>query len=126
MRFVSAFVVIFIFLFALDAKSQTTAVSGVTESIMFARASEDALLDEDKVDHFLASAYIAVFTYYVLKDQSSLSDESALVAAAGLSFSIGLGKELYDKKSGKGRASCKDIAANLCGIAAGILLFTQN
>ena len=85
----------------------------------------DSLIGEDKVDHFLVSAYIAAFTYYILKEEVSTSHQTAAIIGASFSFSIGLGKELNDKRHGKGTASLKDILANVAGITVGLLIFSN-
>ena len=38
-----------------------------------------------------------------------------------LTLSIGVGKEIYDKRSGKGCAEVKDIVCDIVGILIGIL-----
>ena len=86
----------------------------------------DSLISEDKVDHFLVSAYISALTYYLLKEEASASHETAVIVGASFSFSIGLGKELYDKKSGRGTASWKDVVADVVGIAVGLLILSNN
>ena len=105
-----------------DVPANATVSKELSTAVLFDKAF---LRNEDKVDHFLASAYLAAVVYYIAREETSLSDESALVLSAGISFTIGLGKEYYDKKSGKGNASCKDIIANVCGLAVGLLLFSQ-
>ena len=49
-----------------------------------------------------------------------------MIVGASFSFSIGLGKELYDKKSGRGTASWKDVVADVVGIAVGLLILSNN
>lgn len=70
-----------------------------------------SLLLEDKLKHIVVSAIIAVALNLFLPWW-----------VAGLAtLSIGIGKEVYDKVSGKGHAEWVDLLADLVGILIGIL-----
>lgn len=71
----------------------------------------NSLLAEDKLKHIVASAIIAVvlslfFPWWV---------------AAGITFAVGVGKEVYDMMSGKGCSEWGDLLADVVGIIIGIL-----
>ena len=69
------------------------------------------LLTEDKLKHIVVSAIIAV----------ALNIFLPWWVAAILTLAIGVGKEVYDKVSGKGHPEWKDLLADLVGILIGIL-----
>lgn len=69
------------------------------------------LLSEDKLKHVVVSAIIAVALNLFLP----------WLAAAGITFAIGVGKEVYDMVSGKGCSEWEDLVADLVGIMIGIL-----
>lgn len=69
------------------------------------------LLTEDKLKHIVVSAIIAValnlfLTWWV---------------AGLITLAIGVGKEVYDKVSGKGHPEWKDLVADVVGIVIGIM-----
>ena len=69
------------------------------------------MIKEDKLKHVVVSAIIAVVLNLFLP----------WWVAAGITFAVGIGKEVYDKVSGKGCAEWEDLAADLIGILIGIL-----
>lgn len=66
---------------------------------------------EDKLKHIVVSAIIMVALSLVLPKW----------AAAMITLSIGIGKEVYDKVSKKGCAEWEDLVADVIGIVIGIL-----
>ena len=71
----------------------------------------ESLLLEDKLKHIVVSAIIAVALNLFLP----------WWVAAGVTFAIGVGKEVYDKVSGKGHPEWKDLVADVVGIIIGVL-----
>ena len=65
----------------------------------------------DKYKHIVVSAIIAVTLNLILP----------WWVAALITLTIGIGKEIYDKASGKGRAEWKDIVCDVAGVIIGIL-----
>lgn len=70
-----------------------------------------SLLAEDKLKHVVVSAVIATvlslfFPWWV---------------AGGMTFAVGVGKEVYDMVSGKGCSEWEDLLADVVGILIGIL-----
>lgn len=65
----------------------------------------------DKYKHIVVSAIIAVALNLFLP----------WWVAALITLAIGVGKEVYDKVSGKGCAEWKDLLADLVGILIGVL-----
>lgn len=69
------------------------------------------LLTEDKLKHIVVSAIICVALNLFLP----------WWVAAGITFAVGIGKEVYDKVSGKGHPEWEDLLADLVGIIIGVL-----
>lgn len=69
------------------------------------------LLTEDKLKHIVVSAIICVALNLFLP----------WWVAAGITFAVGIGKEVYDKVTGKGHPEWEDLAADLVGIIIGVL-----
>ena len=70
------------------------------------------LLTEDKLKHIVVSAVIAVALNLIFP----------WWAAGLLTLAIGVGKEVYDKVSGKGHAEWEDLAADVVvGVMIGLL-----
>lgn len=65
----------------------------------------------DKYKHIVVSAIITVVLNLILP----------WWVAALITLTIGIGKEVYDKVSGKGCAEWMDLLANVVGILIGIL-----
>ena len=70
-----------------------------------------AWMGMDGMEHLILSAFIACILNIVLP----------WWLAAIITLAVGIGKEVYDKVSGKGNAECKDLLADLVGILIGIL-----
>ncbi len=69
------------------------------------------MITEDKLKHALVSAIIAVVLSLFLP----------WWGAALITLAIGIGKEVYDKVSGKGCAEWLDLLADIVGIIIGVL-----
>lgn len=70
-----------------------------------------SLFAEDKLKHVVVSAIICVALNLFLP----------WWVAAGITFAIGVGKEVYDMVSGKGCSEWGDLLADLVGILIGVL-----
>ena len=84
--------------------------------------SDDPWFGKDKIDHFLASAFLACMSYTFLRDELDFNKKPALAMGFGCSVSFGVAKELRDKWSKKGVASIKDLVWDLIGAGIGILI----
>lgn len=69
------------------------------------------MIGEDKLKHIVVSAIIAVVLNLFLP----------WWVAALITLAIGIGKEVYDKVTGKGHSEWKDLLADLVGILIGVL-----
>ena len=70
-----------------------------------------SLLAEDKLKHVVVSATIAVVLNLILP----------WWMAGLITLAIGVGKEVYDKVTGKGHAEWEDLVADVVGIVIGLL-----
>lgn len=70
-----------------------------------------SLLAEDKLKHIVVSAIIAVALNLILP----------WWVTGILTLCVGIGKEVYDKVSGKGHPEWEDLLADIVGILIGIL-----
>ena len=69
------------------------------------------MITEDKLKHIVVSAIIAVALNLFLP----------WWVAGLLTLCVGIGKEIYDKVTGKGYSEWKDLLANVAGIIIGVL-----
>lgn len=75
---------------------------------------------DDKFAHFFGSAALAAAgSDFMESDQRTRCQTAAF--GIGLSFSVGLGKEFYDRSQGKPFSS-KDLVADLAGAMTGALI----
>ena len=68
----------------------------------------DLWLAKDKADHLICSAFLVGLGYYM--------------AGLGFSFSLGIAKEVYDRRGRKGVASWRDLVADALGCGLGYAL----
>ncbi len=85
-----------------------------------APAGRDPWLGEDKLKHFFMSMAIVNLGYGVAR-AAGVDHRLAVGAAAGVGAVAGLGKELYDRRTG-GDASVRDLAWDALGVVAGAVL----
>ncbi len=85
----------------------------------------DRWLAWDKLEHFGVSAFLSGLSYEVYHDFYNNGEKSSLCFSCGLTFSLGLGKEVYDEKRSDGRFSYKDLVADALGIATGVWIATR-
>jgi putative lipoprotein len=85
--------------------------------------STDPWFSRDKAKHFFMSAFIQSASFSALRATGAHKGAS-LVGATAVSLSIGVGKELYDRRFG-GDPSFKDLTWDAAGIAAASLLLRR-
>lgn len=83
----------------------------------------DLWLAQDKVKHFLASAVLTGAGTYWAKYKQQMPKSESVTFGCSVSLTLGLCKEIADKRSGR-IFSLKDGLADLLGIVAGILIFS--
>lgn len=85
----------------------------------------DRWLAWDKVEHLGISAYLSAISYKIYHDFYNNHKESSLYFSGSLTFSLGLGKEIYDEKRPNGKFSYKDLVADILGIGLGLWIATR-
>lgn len=85
----------------------------------------DGWFSADKAKHFFVSAFIQSASYSLLRT-TGLSHKVSLAGASAMTLSLGVGKELRDKRDG-GDPSLKDLTWDAAGMAAasGLLSATR-
>lgn len=86
-------------------------------------AARDPWLSADKAKHLLTSMVVESVSFSALR-ATHQSKKGSLIGATALTASIGVGKELYDRKFG-GDPSFKDLAADGAGIVAAAVVLHQ-
>jgi uncharacterized protein YfiM (DUF2279 family) len=82
----------------------------------------DLWLGEDKGYHFIGSMILTVGIIKALEQSSQSSDLEIRNKTVLISFSIGLGKEIWDGTKKRNYFSYKDMIANITGILTGVLI----
>ena len=85
----------------------------------------DRWLAWDKVEHFGISAFLSATSYKIFRDFYNNHKESSLYFSGGLTFGLGLGKEIYDEKRTNGKFSYKDLVVDVLGIGLGLWIATR-
>lgn len=85
--------------------------------------SADRWLGRDKLYHLAASAVIQSTAHSVLR-ANGRGYRDAAWTAAGITMSVGVAKELWDRHSGRD-VSLKDLVADGAGIGTGAVLIRQ-
>lgn len=85
----------------------------------------DEWLGKDKFDHALVSAGLVAAQFYFLRQELAMQATPSRQIAASSALALGLAKEIYDKASGRGTPSWKDLLADVVGIGVAVLLVTN-
>lgn len=85
---------------------------------------KDLLFGEDKAKHIVASFILTGAAAYYYRHRQKWSGEKSVAFGAGLTFSMGMAKEIGDLKSNTHFFSWKDLAADLVGIGLGVVLLS--
>ncbi len=79
----------------------------------------------DKLEHLGISVFFSATLYNVSHDFYYNDRRSSLCLSSGLTFSLGLGKEFYDRKVRRTKFSYKDLTADVLGIGLGLWIATR-
>ena len=88
-----------------------------------AAQSGDGWFSADKVKHFLTSAFVQSLAYGSLRGVGA-SHGTAMVGATITAAAVGVGKEVYDARTG-GDPSVRDLAWDAAGAGAASLLLSH-
>ncbi len=83
----------------------------------------DSWLGRDKLEHFFVSAFVQSVSYSVLRTARA-SREEALVGAAAVTMTVGVGKEVHDLRSGEA-FSVRDLVWDAAGAGAATALLSR-
>lgn len=86
------------------------------------QAPRDSWLAYDKLKHFVISCHLTTLVYQVSHRSYYNNSSTAALQGVGLVFTLGIGKELTDRRKPKGRFSLKDLTADALGIGVGLIL----
>jgi putative lipoprotein len=83
---------------------------------------EDKWTSADKWSHFSFSVIMTVHNYYYINEFSSFNQQENRNLTVGISLTMGLSKEIIDFQKRKSIFSWKDLAFDIAGTAAGLIL----
>ncbi len=86
---------------------------------------QDKWLAWDKAEHLGVSALFSGTLYSVFHDFYNNDRKSSIYLSSSLTFSLGLGKEFYDRRTPRNKFSYKDLVADILGIGIGLLIATR-
>lgn len=108
-----------IFLFAafhgLHAEVSNSPVKGETDI-------RDIWLSEDKARHLAGGMIATTFSAQIAMRRFNVSHKEAIRYGIGITFSLGIAKEVFDHTSPNNFFSWKDLIANMVGITIGVIL----
>ena len=84
---------------------------------------KDEWIARDKGLHFAGSFISTGLIITSAKRFSDFTDHQSRVAGISITFSLGLGKELYDSRQSNNHFSYKDLTADIAGIIVALLVF---
>ncbi|MBN2364794.1 MAG: hypothetical protein EH225_01410 [Calditrichaeota bacterium] len=85
----------------------------------------DHWLAPDKAKHLMGSLISTVFFHQVASHGFQSSQSEAALAAAGISFALGAGKECMDRRKEGNFFSWKDLVADVAGLLTGLVIANQ-
>jgi uncharacterized protein YfiM (DUF2279 family) len=84
--------------------------------------NHDKWFSKDKYQHFTISAFYTLGSATILNRHFESSQGSAIAIGAGFTISLGLGKELADKRKPTETSSIKDLIWDAAGVLTGMAL----
>ncbi|GAB4366822.1 MAG: hypothetical protein Kow0042_07000 [Calditrichia bacterium] len=89
------------------------------------RKISSPLVKPDKIQHFTMSLISTVLFYKLSETELKINPGPSKQIAAGLTFGLGIAKEIRDSTRRNNYFSLKDLLANLAGIGVGMILINQ-
>lgn len=78
----------------------------------------------DKLKHFFLSAFVQSVSYSALR-LARVDHDGALVTASAATVAVGIGKEVYDRRSGRA-FDARDLVWDLAGAGAAAAVLEQS
>jgi uncharacterized protein YfiM (DUF2279 family) len=88
------------------------------------RACSDRWLGRDKAAHFALSLALTGYSHHLLRYEQQKSGSYSRNASMVITLGWGISKEARDGHSPGNHFCFKDLAADLAGLGAGLLMFT--
>ena len=85
---------------------------------------KDKWIAIDKVQHFSYSCLVALGIQYILVNKMEMDETYAMPVSLGLSFMLGITKEIQDRESKNGFFSRRDLVANGLGILLSAIIIS--
>lgn len=95
-------------------------------NIVYAQAAvaRDSWFGIDKIKHFFISAFIESVSYSALQ-AARVDRRPALAGAIGITASLGVAREIHDKRKPGNRFSYRDLGWGALGIGAGTVMLSH-
>jgi putative lipoprotein len=90
-----------------------------------AASPSDNWFGVDKVKHFFTAAFVQSFSYSAIR-AVGVDHRASLIGASALTASVSIGKELWDRQSGHGTSSVRDLVWDAAGAAAATALLQRS
>ena len=84
----------------------------------------DAWFGIDKIKHFFMSAFIESVSFSALQ-ATRIHHRSAMAGAIGITFGLGIGREIHDKRTPGNIFSVRDLTWDVIGTGAGAVLLSH-
>lgn len=111
---------------AFDKSVLTTVYSGRSVEQVHSKSgyadNAESWFSADKGYHFLGSMMITIAASKGIMRSGCTDLDSASQTGALISFSVGLGKEIWDSTKEYNRFSYRDLTANVAGIIVGLII----
>ncbi len=88
-------------------------------------AVNDRWFSEDKYKHFILSAGMTIWTYQFLRFQKNKGQTRSRDLSIGITFGVGIFKELIDSTKKDNHFSYKDLTWNAAGILSAYFLYIK-
>jgi uncharacterized protein YfiM (DUF2279 family) len=117
-------ILIFVFPFCVSAQSDNHQTFSLPEKSDIRLVKKDDWFAQDKARHLLGSFVLTGAVAYCCRHKQEWSKENSTVFAAGLTLSMGIGKEMNDLRTREHYFSWKDVVADITGIFLGVILLS--
>lgn len=117
------FLTLFLVSFSFSQSQLTPVADTLAIKVAPYKSFNDPWIAKDKAQHFLGSFIATGVSTLSLQRFTDLNKEKSLHLGVSFSFTLGLGKELYDSTKKNNFFSYKDLIADLLGIGLAVVVF---